>query len=492
MKTLLVLDPEDQWIVDPWSQDHADVQVVTPSEYLTDTTEGIARSIRVCNLCRSYQYQSTGYYVSLLAEARGHRPYPDVLTIGDISLSRSVRLVPPSLETIIETALSPLTSDEFVLSVYFGENLAKRYQRLAKAIQSQFNAPLIRCRFKKRKKWRIQSVSAISIVDVPESHREFVAEAAHQHFARSTVNRSSYRPPRYDLAILQNPAEGDLAPSCPKALKRFVKAAAEEDVRAELITASDAGRLFEFDALLIRETTSVNHHTYRLARRAEASGMVVIDDPMSILRCTNKVYLAELLARAKVAAPPTTILHRDDWNAGRCTLELPCVIKRPDSAFSQGVAKAESRDELERLLQEYFADSDLVIAQPFMRTDFDWRIGLIDGQPLFACKYHMARGHWQIAKHDPAGEKPSFGKCETMPVETAPKKCVALAKKAASLIGEGFYGVDIKQSGNEFYVIEINDNPNLDAGVEDKVLGQEVYRRIVRSLVRRIEKPRHN
>lgn len=488
MKTILVLDPEDHWIIDPWFNKHSDIQILSPSNYLSEGDEGTSRAVRVCNLSRSYRYQSAGYYVSLLAEARGHRPLPDVRTIGDISLSRSVRMVPASLEKLIEKSLEPLSSDEFVLSVYFGRNLAKRYDRLARAIHAQFNAPLIRCRFKRQKKWRIHSVSAISIRDVGPSHRDFVAESAGMYFARPSTTKTDYRPPKFDLAILHNPEECDLAPSCPTALSRLIKAAAAEDVRAELIVAADAGRLYEFDALFIRETTAVNHHTYRLARRAESAGMAVIDDPQSILRCTNKVYLAELLHRAKVPAPPTTILHRDEWQRDGYSLELPCVIKRPDSAFSQGVAKAETASELDRLLHEYFVDSELLIAQPFMRTDFDWRIGLLDGQALFACKYHMARGHWQIAKHGNEGDKTRFGKCETLPVELIPKKCLSVAKKAGNLIGQGFYGVDIKQSGEDFYVIEVNDNPNLDAGVEDKVLGQEVYRRIVRSFISRLAK----
>ena len=59
----------------------------------------------------------------------------------------------------------------------------------------------------------------------------------------------------------------------------------------------------EFDALFIRETTLVNHHTYRFARRAASEGLVVIDDPESILKCTNKVFLAELLSRHKMPMP---------------------------------------------------------------------------------------------------------------------------------------------------------------------------------------------
>ncbi|QDV61860.1 RimK family protein [Crateriforma conspicua] len=489
MKTLLVLDPDDGWIANALAENQDRLQIVTPTQYLSGAVTSRGDRVRVCNLCRGYRYQSMGYYVSLLAEARGHRPFPDVLTIGDLSLARSVRMVPDGLEDLIQKSLSPLASDDFILSVYFGENLAKRYERLARSIYSQFNAPLIRCRFKRRKKtWRLAQVSAIAVSDVPDSHRDFVAEAARRHFDRVAVTKANYRPPRYDLAILHNPDEGDLAPSCETALKRLIKAAAREDMRAELVTVADAGRLFEFDALLIRETTSVNHHTYRLARRAESAGMVVIDDPTSILRCTNKVYLAELMQRAKIPAPPTTIIHRSNAQDWIRQADYPCVLKRPDSAFSQGVSKAENANELERLLHEYLSDSELVIAQPFMKTDFDWRIGLLDGEALFACKYYMAKGHWQIAKHGDASAKTRFGKCETIPVELAPKKCVILAKKAAGLIGNGFYGVDIKESDGEFYVIEVNDNPNLDAGVEDKVLGVELYRRIVRSLVRRLNR----
>jgi glutathione synthase/RimK-type ligase-like ATP-grasp enzyme len=37
------------------------------------------------------------------------------------------------------------------------------------------------------------------------------------------------------------------------------------------------------------------------------------------------------------------------------------------------------------------------------------------------------------------------------------------------------------------YVIEVNDNPNIDAGVEDKVLKDEIYLRIMRVMLARIE-----
>lgn len=483
MKTILVAESGDDWL-----GEFDGVETVDPRDYLASPDHKSRGRTRVFNLSRSYAYQSIGYYVSLLAEARGERPVPDVTTIQDLSGSSAVRLIPQHLEQLIEKSFKGLTGDEFVLSVYFGQNLAKRYDRLARELFNLFQAPLLQFKFARRSKWRLRRASAISLGAVPKNHRDFVAKAAAKHFTRGTSSRPKRKSMRYDIAILHNPDEGDLAPSDEAALKKLVKAAAAEGINAELITRSDSGRLLEFDALFIRETTAVNHHTYRIARRAEAAGMVVIDDPLSILRCTNKVYLAELLTRAKVPTPQTTIVHRRNADELAQTLSYPCVLKRPDSAFSQGVVKAADADELRARLAEFFADSELVIAQAYMRTDFDWRIGVLDGRAMFACKYHMARGHWQIAKHDTdAKSKPKFGKCETIPVETAPRKAVATAVKAANLIGNGFYGVDVKEVDGNFYVIEVNDNPNLDSGYEDAVLREELYRRIMESFARRIE-----
>jgi glutathione synthase/RimK-type ligase-like ATP-grasp enzyme len=151
-----------------------------------------------------------------------------------------------------------------------------------------------------------------------------------------------------------------------------------------------------------------------------------------------------------------------------------------------GVVKVRTEEELSQKLEEFFEDSDLVVAQEFLPTDFDWRIGIIDRMPLYACKYYMAPGHWQIVKRDEQGEK-DYGRLETMPIELAPRKAVQAALKAANLIGDGLYGVDVKESQGKFYVIEVNDNPNLDAGFEDRILKDELYRRIMQVFLNRIE-----
>lgn len=483
MPTLIVTSDEEDW---PF--DIPDVQVVDAWSYLTSPVyASAARSTRVFNLCRSYRYQSTGYYVSLLAEARGHKPLPGVTTVQDLKTRSMVRLVSADLEELIQKNLAPLHSNEFTLSIYFGRNLARRYDRLCLQLFNLFPVPLLRVDFVRRDDvWQIRRVRAVPGSDVPESHREFVADAAVRYFSGRVNSRRSRRRTRFDLAILHNPEEHENAPSDAAALKKFLKAAEKEQIHAELITREDSGCLLEFDALFIRETTSVNHHTYRFARRAASEGLVVIDDPISISRCTNKVYLAELLTRHKIAIPRTIVLHRDNVDRIAEELGFPCVLKKPDSSFSQGVVKVTDLDDLSRHLPDFLGESDLLVAQEFLPTTFDWRIGVLDGKPLFACRYYMARGHWQIIRQENHGSG-RYGKTEAVPVELAPRRAVDIAVKAANLIGDGFYGVDVKESDGRFTVIEVNDNPNVDVGTEDALLKDELYRRIMEVFVKRIE-----
>ena len=70
----------------------------------------------------------------------------------------------------------------------------------------------------------------------------------------------------------------------------------------------------------------------------------------------------------------------------------------------------------------------------------------------------------------------------------APRRAVSAALKAANLIGDGLYGVDVKESNKKFSIIEVNDNPNIDAGVEDAVLREELYNRIMELFLDRIER----
>lgn len=408
----------------------------------------------------------------------------------DIRSPSLFRLLGDDLDDEIQKSLASLQSDEFTLSVYFGRNIARRYDRVSLHLFNVFQAPLLRFEFSRRNRgWQLRKVRTLSIADVPESHHEFVLECAARYFAGRGSGPRKKSPPRFDLAILHDPKEHENAPSNETALSKFVRAAKALDINADLITKDDYGRLLEYDGLFIRETTYVDQHTYRFSRKAAQEGLVVIDDPQSISRCTNKVFLAELLERHHIRTPKTLVVHKDNYQTIADDLGFPCVLKKPDSSFSAGVVKANSPEELDARLVEFLGESELLIAQEYLPTKYDWRIGVLDGKALFACRYFMAPGHWQIIQQEKHG-RGRYGKHETLPVETAPDKVVKLALKAANLIGNGFYGVDIKESDGKFYVIEVNDNPNVDAGVEDQVLRDDLYRQVMEVFLHRMEERR--
>lgn len=481
MSTLIIVDNPKNWPLELKG-----VEIIPARAYLTDSYFSNLKKTRVFNLCKSYRYQAAGYYVSLLAEARGHKPVPNIWTIQDMKLPSIIRFVSEDLDDLIQKSLATIQSERFTLSIYFGKNLAKRHERLSTRLFNMFYTPFLRAEFTYHKKWILQNISPIAGNDIPDSHRPFVIEVANDFFAKQRYTTPKKSESRFDLAILHNPDEKD-APSNERALKKCIKAATALQFDVELIKKEDYGRLSEFDALFIRETTNINHHTYRFARRAAAEGLVVLDDPESILRCTNKVFLAELLERHKIPTPNTMVVHRDNLGQVEERLGLPCILKKPDSSFSHGVKKAATKDELFRFGRELLNDSELIIGQQFLPTPFDWRIGILDKKPLFACKYFMVKNHWQIIHRTTTGKKKE-GYSETFLVEDAPETVINVALKAANLIGDGLYGVDVKEINNKVFVIEINDNPNIDAGIEDLLLKDDLYTTIMGSFLARIER----
>jgi glutathione synthase/RimK-type ligase-like ATP-grasp enzyme len=465
------------------------IEIVNARDYLTLQSHADRRRIRVFNLCRSYRYQSTGYYVSLLASARGHKPFPSVETIQDLKSAEIVRVLSDTLAEQIERSLASIRSDRFELSIYFGQNLAKRHERLARELFRLFAAPLLRARFERsipQGPFQLVRVRPIAIDDVPTGHRAFLWKAARSFFRHPAPRRETTGATPYDIAILYDP-DGDVEPpSDPRAIRRFARAAQALGMHPWVIGRDEYPRIAEFDALFIRETTNVNHHTYRFARRAAAEGLVVMDDPESIVRCTNKIFLAEVLRRHRVPTPETLVVGRDGIDRIASTLGFPCVLKQPDGAFSQGVSKARTPQELDEIAERLLAKSELIVAQSYMPTPFDWRVGVVDGTPLFVCRYFMASKHWQIIRNTRDGGMRS-GRVECVSLEDAPHRVVRTAVRAARAIGNGLYGVDLKQVGRRVVVIEVNDNPSIEAGYEDAQAGEGLYRTIMEVFRRRID-----
>ncbi len=463
--------------------------IVTAQQFLA-LGHMLGEGVKVLNLCPCEEYLSSGYYVSLIAEARGNRTLPSIETISGLVSKRLYQQYLEELTRLLPAAefLEPLRSAKtgnVSLELYFGQTGQPWARQIAKRCYQLFAAPVLEILVVERKgKWAIDYIWPLSVSSVDAKDRpRFIAAlmAALNPSLPRPAGRQNYP---FDLAILIDPDE-KLPPSDARALTLTIRALAKQEIHAELIGKEDFKRLSAFDALYIRTTTNIDHYSYRFSRKAADLGLPVIDDPQSILRCSNKVFLAEALTRAGLDTPQTRLVTRANLASVAKSLPYPCVLKIPDGSFSRGMVKARNPEEFLAGAQNMLVDSFVILAQEFLPTDFDWRIGILDGKPIFACKYFMSRGHWQIYHHKSSGQVSSGGfSCCTL--EEVPAAVLQASIRASLTIGDGLYGVDVKHLADRAVIIEVNDNPSIDAGIEDKIYGEAIYSGLASVFRRRI------
>ncbi|MBW4967729.1 RimK family protein [Pseudoalteromonas sp. CR1] len=457
-KTLIVVDNNEQTLAQSFEN------VITFNSYLRDYPKHNEPKTRIINLCDSSQYLSKGYYCSLLAEARKHQVLPSVKTINALRGGHAPMLNVGQIDG----------------AVYFGNALNELQSKAAKSVFKQYPAPILYV----DEQGLLQQGSLSSLNE--EQYSNFVAKLnmfTQTQWRIGNVQRRF----RWDMAILVDHNE-KVPPSDKDAIARFIKAAAKHGINAQALSFDEIDNIAQFDALFIRQTTAIDHPTYRLASKAQSLGLVVIDDAESILRCCNKVYLHDAFNYQKVPSLKTVVVA--DQSAQ--TLEqleeaftYPLVLKMPEGSFSKGVFKVANRGELEAKLTELFEYSALVLAQEYMYTEYDWRVGVLNGRAIYACRYLMARNHWQIYNHD--AKRFFSGDFETLPTFELPKAVLDAALKACKTVGKGLYGVDVKEHQGKAYVLEVNDNPSIDHKVEDGYLGDELYMLIMDEFKQRLE-----
>lgn len=236
---------------------------------------------------------------------------------------------------------------------------------------------------------------------------------------------------------------------------------------AEFIFPVDIKKIPKLDALFIRANTDPMNTTYVAAKMAQMYGIPVIDDPSSIQICADKINMYMHLQKKNVSMPRTKFLRKkelDEVQAGQLFEELgmPLVLKEPSTSFSARVEKVSSVDELLKIARRFFKLSDWIVVQEYIESRFDWRVGVINGHLLYACRYIIPSETFKIQ----ASVNGHIVYCdvESVPADLVPPEVIELGREAGNAIGNGMYGVDIKESNGKVYVIEVNDNPSLEGG----------------------------
>ncbi len=256
------------------------------------------------------------------------------------------------------------------------------------------------------------------------------------------------------------------------ALTNFKLAAEKQGSEFQFLYRENINDIPDYNAVLIRATTDPLYTSYIVSKTAWELGLKVIDDPESITICANKIHQYALLEKFDVPRIPTVFLNKDELHRKKITevfdqLGNPVVIKAPYTSFSRYVEKAACETSFRDICKRFFKKSDVLAVQKFTPTAFDWRVGVLNNEVLYVCKYMIPKGRW---KHGAKLRgKPTFtwGRTVAIKKEATPQRLRDVALKACSVVGKGLYGVDLKEVDGEFVVVEVNDNPSIYAGYED-------------------------
>ncbi|MCB9598329.1 MAG: RimK-like ATPgrasp N-terminal domain-containing protein [Sandaracinaceae bacterium] len=467
-----------------------EVETIDPSQYVGDDARFGPGALTVLNLCDVSRYLSEGYYVSLLADARGHEVVPSIDTLEAlVNVPEALRVLEEAgVPTLRDPARLAALGDakRAELSSVFGRCDRRELARLAAKIYRRLPVPVCELSFVHVDGgWRLYDLRARGLLDLDEVTRAQLSERIRS--GRLETRSAAAGPVRTSLAVLYDPTE-PFKPSYDEALARLEKVGERMGVSVRRIGPDDLERVAEHDALFIRCLTGPHLASFRFAQRAEALGIPVIDDTRSILRCGNKVYLAELLERAGIPTPQSVrVVRATTYDEVTSAVGSPFVLKVPDGSFSTAVFKIPSPEVWEERVTDLLKSSPILIAQEYLPSPFDWRIGVLDGKPLFAAMYFMVPGHWQIRRSASSGTAARDGRVRAVPLEQVPAAVKRIACAAARLIGDGMYGLDMKETPSGPVVIEVNDNPDLNRDYEDSAEGERIYEDILGWFVKRVE-----
>ena len=221
------------------------------------------------------------------------------------------------------------------------------------------------------------------------------------------------------------------------------------DVRKQQFNVHEAPAIFDgLDVVLDRcLATSRSHYVTQFCA---AYGVPVINSAETAAICADKVKNSLALANAGVPTPDTDVSFTT-----AATLEsierfgYPCVLKPVIGSWGRLMAKIDSRDAAEAILEHKATlghyEHKVFYVQEFVdKPGRDIRVVTTDGEPIAA----MARTseHWLTNAAKGATTEP-------IELDAEAKR---LARAASDAVGGGLLGVDLMETDDSYTVHEIN------------------------------------
>jgi L-2-aminoadipate N-acetyltransferase (EC 2.3.1.-) len=187
-----------------------------------------------------------------------------------------------------------------------------------------------------------------------------------------------------------------------------------------------------------------------LSRLCEAYGLPVINSGATAMVCADKLRTSVALAEAGVPTPRTSVAFSVDSALEAIeAFGYPCVLKPVMGSWGRLMAKIDSRDAAEAILEHkavlgHYEHKVFYLQEYVDKPDRDLRVVVTDGEPIAA----MARSgdHWIT--------NAAVG-AETTPYAVSPA-VAELAAAASDAVGGGLLGVDLMETDAGPLVHEVN------------------------------------
>jgi [lysine-biosynthesis-protein LysW]--L-2-aminoadipate ligase len=221
------------------------------------------------------------------------------------------------------------------------------------------------------------------------------------------------------------------------------------DVRKERFGVHEPPAVFEELDIVVDRCLATSRSRY-ITRFVDAYDVPVVNEPETAAVCADKARNSLVLANADVPTPATEVTFTKE--AAMESIEefgYPCVLKPVIGSWGRLMAKIDSRDAAEAILEHketlgHYEHKVFYIQEFVEKPGRDIRVVATDGDPIAA----MARSseHWLTNAARGA---------ETEPIEITPEMA-DLVERASDAVGGGLLGVDLMETGDSFTVHEVN------------------------------------
>jgi [lysine-biosynthesis-protein LysW]--L-2-aminoadipate ligase len=252
------------------------------------------------------------------------------------------------------------------------------------------------------------------------------------------------------------------------------------DVRKERFGIHDAPESFEDCDLVVDRCLATSRSRY-ITRFVDRYGIPVVNGPETAAICADKARNSLVLSEAGVPTPNTEVAFtKESALASIEAFGYPCVLKPVVGSWGRLMAKIDSRDAAEAILEHketlgHYEHKVFYIQEFVEKPGRDIRVVATDGEPVAA----MARtsDHWLTNAAKGA---------EVEAIEVT-DEMRDLVERASAAVGGGLLGVDLMETGDDYTVHEVNHTVEFKA--LDSVTDVDVPAAVVDWLEAKVQAP---